>query len=338
MASSERMSKRLSIGDSEPSAFIQTPSICLKEGHCALRCPACGTPGIRRTTRPYMPSGPVIRKQHKGIASASAVQTGEHRLLRLIERPQTALETLMAGTESTFASRPQPARPLVSGGNSYGKSVRRGVISCDRLKVRSEPGGGAIAATREPGLRACVGKRRSQPGFDEPLLACTGIRGRRREHLVENQLYRSSSSEGSIYGTTIGRLARRGPREGRKTEGRMPSVSDPRALARLLELILSTAQAGLAFSRTASTSDAFARSSMPSPNSSPATRGSVRTGRELDRPGQPLPDPETGRPCVDPRLATAGPAGPGTRMVAGPYRAAGASRGSTHGRPVSGSG
>ncbi len=33
-----------------------------------------------------------------------------------------------------------------------------------------------------------------------------------------------------------------------KTEGRMPSVSDPRALARLLELILSTAQAGLAFS------------------------------------------------------------------------------------------
>ncbi len=76
MASSERMSKRLSIGDSEPSSFIQTPSICLKEGHCALRCPACGTPGIRRTTRPYMPSGPVIRKQHKGIASASAVQTG----------------------------------------------------------------------------------------------------------------------------------------------------------------------------------------------------------------------------------------------------------------------
>lgn len=115
MASSERMSKRLSIGDSEPSAFIQTPSICLKEGHCALRCPACGTPGIRRTTRPYMPSGPVIRKQHKGIASASAVQIGEHRLLRLLERTQTALETLMAGTESTFASRPQPARPLVSG-------------------------------------------------------------------------------------------------------------------------------------------------------------------------------------------------------------------------------
>ena len=138
----------------------------------------------------------------------------------------------------------------------------------------------------------------------------TGIRGRRREHLVENQLYRSSSSEGSIYGTTIGRLARRGPPEGRKTEGKVPSVSDPRALAHLLELILSTAQAGLAFSRTASTSDAFARSSMPSPNSSPATRGSVRTGRELDRPGQPLPDPETGRPCVDPRLATAGPAGP----------------------------
>ena len=34
-----------------------------------------------------------------------------------------------------------------------------------------------------------------------------------------------------------------------KTEGRMPSVSDPRALARLLELILSTAQAGLAFSK-----------------------------------------------------------------------------------------
>ena len=67
MASSERMSKRLSIGDSEPSAFIQTPSICLKEGHCALRCPACGTPGIRRTTRPYMPSGPVIRKQHKEL-------------------------------------------------------------------------------------------------------------------------------------------------------------------------------------------------------------------------------------------------------------------------------
>lgn len=95
-----------------------------------------------------------------------------------------------------------------------------------------------------------------------------------------------------------------------KTEGKVPSVSDPRALAHLLELILSTAQAGLAFSRTASTSDAFARSSMPSPNSSPATRGSVRTGRELDRPGQPLPDPETGRPCVDPRLATAGPAGP----------------------------
>lgn len=29
----------------------------------------------------------------------------------------------------------------------------------------------------------------------------------------------------------------------------MPSVSDPRALARLLELILSTAQAGLAFSK-----------------------------------------------------------------------------------------
>ncbi|ERU69930.1 hypothetical protein Q033_02129 [Pseudomonas aeruginosa BWHPSA020] len=115
MASSERMSKRLSIGDSEPSSFIQTPSICLKEGHCALRYPACGTPGIRRTTRPYMPSGPVIRKQHKGIASASAVQTGEHRLLRLLERTQTALETLMAGTESTFASRPQPARPLVSG-------------------------------------------------------------------------------------------------------------------------------------------------------------------------------------------------------------------------------
>ncbi|MBN0224521.1 DNA mismatch repair protein MutT, partial [Pseudomonas aeruginosa] len=28
----------------------------------------------------------------------------------------------------------------------------------------------------------------------------------------------------------------------------MPSVSDPRALAHLLELILSTAQAGLAFS------------------------------------------------------------------------------------------
>ena len=97
--------ERLSIGDSEPSSFIQTPSICLKEGHCALRCPACGTPGIRRTTRPYMPSGPVIRKQHKGIASASAVQTGEHRLLRLLKRTQTALETLMAGTESTFASR-----------------------------------------------------------------------------------------------------------------------------------------------------------------------------------------------------------------------------------------
>lgn len=34
-----------------------------------------------------------------------------------------------------------------------------------------------------------------------------------------------------------------------KTEGRMPSVSDPRALARLLELILSTAQADLAFSK-----------------------------------------------------------------------------------------
>lgn len=34
-----------------------------------------------------------------------------------------------------------------------------------------------------------------------------------------------------------------------KTEGRMPSVSDRRALARLLELILSTAQAGLAFSK-----------------------------------------------------------------------------------------
>lgn len=49
---------------------------------------------------------------------------------------------------------------------------------------------------------------------------------------------------------------------------------------------------------------------MPSPNSSPATRGGVRTGRELDHSGQPLPDPETGRPCVDPRLATAGPAGP----------------------------
>lgn len=62
-----------------------------------------------------MPSGPVIRKQHKGIASASAVQTGEHRLLRLLEQTQTALETLMAGTESTFASRPQPARPLFSG-------------------------------------------------------------------------------------------------------------------------------------------------------------------------------------------------------------------------------
>ncbi|HEJ2120318.1 TPA: NUDIX hydrolase N-terminal domain-containing protein, partial [Pseudomonas aeruginosa] len=29
----------------------------------------------------------------------------------------------------------------------------------------------------------------------------------------------------------------------------MPSVSDPRALAHLLELILSTAQAGLAFSK-----------------------------------------------------------------------------------------
>ncbi len=28
---------------------------------------------------------------------------------------QRLLETLMAGTESTFASRPQPARPLVSG-------------------------------------------------------------------------------------------------------------------------------------------------------------------------------------------------------------------------------
>nr|WP_232850217.1 NUDIX hydrolase [Pseudomonas aeruginosa] len=34
-----------------------------------------------------------------------------------------------------------------------------------------------------------------------------------------------------------------------KTEGRVPSVSDPRALAHLLELILSTAQAGLAFSK-----------------------------------------------------------------------------------------
>lgn len=113
------------------------------------------------------------------------------------------------------ADRSRPDRSFREG-NSYGKSVRRGVISCDRLKVRSEPGSGAIAATREPGLRACVGKRRSQPGFDEPLLACTGIRGRRREHLVENQLYRSSSSEGSIYGTTIGRLARRGPPEGRK--------------------------------------------------------------------------------------------------------------------------
>ena len=34
-----------------------------------------------------------------------------------------------------------------------------------------------------------------------------------------------------------------------KTEGKVPSVSDPRALAHLLELILSTAQAGLAFSK-----------------------------------------------------------------------------------------
>lgn len=63
-----------------------------------------------------MPSGPVIRKQHKGIASASAVQTGEHRLLRLLERTQSALETLMAGTESTLpADRSRPDRSFRGG-------------------------------------------------------------------------------------------------------------------------------------------------------------------------------------------------------------------------------
>ncbi len=66
MASSERMSKRLSIGDSEPSSFIQTPSICLKEGHCALRYPACGLQASverqGRTCRPGQLSASSIRE------------------------------------------------------------------------------------------------------------------------------------------------------------------------------------------------------------------------------------------------------------------------------------
>ncbi len=154
MASSERMSKRLSIGDSEPSSFIQTPSICLKEGHCALRCPACGTSGIRRTTRPYMPSGPVIRKQHKGIASASAVQTGSIACCVSSNGPKRPWKRSWPARSLPLpADRSRPDRSFREG-NSYGKSVRRGVIGCDRLTVRSEPGGGAIAATGESGLRA----------------------------------------------------------------------------------------------------------------------------------------------------------------------------------------
>ncbi len=95
-----------------------------------------------------------------------------------------------------------------------------------------------------------------------------------------------------------------------KTEGKVPSVSDPRALAHLLELILSTAQAGLAFSKDRFDIGRFRAPACRRRIHRQRPGGSVRTGRELDRPGQPLPDPETGRPCVDPRLATAGPAGP----------------------------
>lgn len=95
-----------------------------------------------------------------------------------------------------------------------------------------------------------------------------------------------------------------------KTEGKVPSVSDPRALAHLLELILSTAQAGLAFSKDRFDIGRFRAPACRRRIHRQRPGGSVRTGRELDRPGQPLPAPETGRPCVDPRLATAGPAGP----------------------------
>ncbi len=81
----------------------------------------------------------------------------------------------------------------------------------------------------------------------KPLLAHTGIRGRRREHLVENQLYRSSSGEGSIYGKSIGRLARRGPREGRKN-GRKDAIGQ-RSQGACPSSGIDTVQAGLAFSK-----------------------------------------------------------------------------------------